>query len=71
MLLCLHIGNLSSTHGLIAEEVEYLDQAGDWAMTADLGTRHFFPEIVTTTLRSDIVLWSQKRKVIAIELTVP
>jgi len=49
-----------------------LDQAVDWKMAVDLGTRLTFPAIVPTTLRPDIVLWSPgTKKIIAIELTVP
>ena len=49
-----------------------LDQADDWTMAVDLGTRLTFPEIVPTTLRPDIVLSSKgTKKVIVIELTVP
>jgi hypothetical protein len=41
-------------------------------MKADLKKKLVFPEIVQTTLRPDIVMWSQQsKKIIAIELTVP
>ena len=41
-------------------------------MEVDLGKRLVFPDIVQTTLRPDIVLWSRTgKKLIAIELTVP
>ena len=50
-----------------------LGSASDWEMQADIKTRaHFPPEIVTTALRPDIVLWSKSTKQVAIvELTVP
>jgi len=41
-------------------------------MEVDLGRRLVFPNIVQTTLRPDIVLWSKKgKKLIVIKLTVP
>ena len=41
-------------------------------MAADLDRKLVFPNIVTTTLRPDIVIWSEKqRAIIMIELTVP
>lgn len=50
---------LQSTHG--------------WEMKADLGRKLHFPEeILSTTLRPDIIMWSKEgRKVILVELTVP
>ena len=40
-------------------------------MEVDLGRRLVFPDIVQTTLRPDIVLWSKAgKKLIVIELTV-
>ena len=45
----------------------------DWKMLADIGKQLVFPpEIATTTLRPDLVLWSPSlKKVYIIELTVP
>lgn len=41
-------------------------------MKVDLGQRLVFPDIVQTTLRPDIVIWSSKNKrLVIIELTVP
>ena len=41
-------------------------------MEVDLGKRLVFPDVVQTTLRPDIVLWSKTgKKLIVIELTVP
>jgi hypothetical protein len=49
-----------------------LHQAPDWKMACDLDKRLTFPEIVPTTLRPDIVLWSTAaKKLIVVELTVP
>ena len=50
-----------------------LNAARDWQMQADLDRRLIFPpEIATTTLRPDLVLWSNTRKLVyIIELTVP
>ena len=47
--------------------------ARDWKMLADIGRQLVFPpEIATTTLRPDLVLWSPSlKKVYIIELTVP
>ncbi|XP_061116493.1 NACHT, LRR and PYD domains-containing protein 3-like, partial [Conger conger] len=47
--------------------------ACDWKMLVDVGRQLVFPpEIATTTLRPDMVLWSpSRRKVFIIELTVP
>ena len=47
--------------------------ANDWEMQADVGGKTTFPgEVLTTTLRPDIVLWSRSsRQVILLELTVP
>ena len=43
-----------------------------WNMEVDLGKRLVFPDVVQTTLRPDIVLWSKAgKKLIVIELTVP
>ena len=41
-------------------------------MEVDLGKRLVFPDVVQTTLRPDVVLWSETgKKLIVIELTVP
>ena len=50
-----------------------LQGSKDWEMRADLGKQLHFPEeVVHTTLRPDIVLWSKTAKrVILVELTVP
>ena len=41
-------------------------------MSADLGKKLIFPSVVHTTLKPDIVLWSEIEKaIIIIELTVP
>ena len=50
-----------------------LNAARDWQMQVDLDRRLIFPpEIATTTLRPDLVLWSNNCKLVyIIELTVP
>ncbi|MGH0140562.1 UNVERIFIED_CONTAM: hypothetical protein FKN15_023230 [Acipenser sinensis] len=50
-----------------------LEAARDWKMLADVGQRLIFPpEIATTNLRPDIVLWSGSARLVhLIELTVP
>ncbi|XP_069133169.1 uncharacterized protein [Argopecten irradians] len=50
-----------------------LAMAADWEMRADIHQRIGFPEeVVSTSLRSDIVLWSRNSKqVLMTELTVP
>ena len=49
-----------------------LDGVGDWQMRIDLGKRLRFPDVVTTTLRPDIVVWSEShKKLFMVELTVP
>ena len=54
------------------QQVSILDGATGWNMEVDLGRRLVFPNIVQTTLRPDIVLWSKKgKKLIVIKLTVP
>ena len=41
-------------------------------MWADIGRKLVFPECAQTTLRPDIVVWSQSSKmIVAIELTIP
>ena len=50
-----------------------LEAARDWKMLADVGQRLIFPpEIATTNLRPDIVLWSGSARLVhLVELTVP
>ena len=50
-----------------------LATSNDWQMRADVNRQLSFPQhIATTSLRPDIVLWSQTEKtVLPIELTVP
>ncbi len=51
----------------------FLDTARDWRMTVDLDQKLIFPpEIITTNLRPDLILWSTSQKLLYIvELTVP
>ncbi|KAH3834437.1 hypothetical protein DPMN_107762 [Dreissena polymorpha] len=49
-----------------------LDESERWEMKVDLGKQLVFPDIVHTTHRPDIVIWSPKDKKLGmIELTVP
>ncbi len=50
-----------------------LGTANDWQMRVDLGKQLRFPEVITeTSLRPDIVVFSEKSKqVVMLELTVP
>ena len=49
-----------------------LDGSRDWKMEVDLGRRLVFPNVIQTTQRPDIVLWSETgKKLVTIELTVP
>lgn len=49
-----------------------LDESDQWEMSVDLKQKLVFPNIIQTTLRPDIVLWSTKDKcLIMVELTVP
>ena len=49
-----------------------LDRGGDWELRVDLDRKLVFPEIMDSTLRPDMVLWSRQAKtIIVIELTVP
>jgi hypothetical protein len=49
-----------------------LDESDQWEMSVDLKQKLVFPNIIQTTLRPDIVLWSNKDKcLIMVELTVP
>ncbi|XP_052280752.1 uncharacterized protein LOC127878274 [Dreissena polymorpha] len=48
-----------------------LDGSRDWKMEVDLDRRLVFPNVVQTTLRPDIVLWSETgKKLVTIELKV-
>uniref|UniRef100_A0A3B4XDA6 Reverse transcriptase domain-containing protein n=1 Tax=Seriola lalandi dorsalis TaxID=1841481 RepID=A0A3B4XDA6_SERLL len=55
------------------QEITILGSGKEWQMLADLRRQLMFPrEIVTTTLRPDIVMWSAvERAVHMIELTIP
>lgn len=49
-----------------------LHASSSWEMRVDLGRRLQFSEVVLTSLRPDIVLWStQDQKIVMVELTVP
>ncbi|XP_076075792.1 uncharacterized protein LOC143046522 [Mytilus galloprovincialis] len=56
-----------------AEGLGILGTASDWQMTANIHQRMSFPaEIAATSLRPDIVIWSQgTRQAVLLELTVP
>ena len=60
-------------HTSTATKEGILTSANDWELRADLQSRLVFPqEIVITTLRPDIVIWSAVTKqVVLLELTVP
>jgi len=48
------------------------DPMGEWQLASDLEQQLFFPaEIVATTLRPNIVIWSLQLKSVLIEFTVP
>ena len=54
------------------ERRSILERSQSWDMKVDLGRKLVFPDIVHTTLRPDIVIWSASaRTIIIIELTVP
>ena len=54
------------------QKLGVLASADDWELRADIGGKLTFPEIVETTLRPDIVLFSRsKEKLVLVELTVP
>lgn len=56
---------LQATHSI-------LDESDKWEMSVDLKQKLVFPNIIQTTLRPDIVIWSNKNKcLIMVELTVP
>lgn len=49
-----------------------LQSAPAWEMRVDLGRRLHFPQVVKTSLRPDLVIWSEEaKKIILIELIVP
>jgi len=49
-----------------------LDGAQLWEMRVDLDRRLSYPDIIQTSLRPDIVLWSvQSKRMVMVELTVP
>ncbi len=54
-------------------ETTLLDTARDWKMQVDLDQKLSFPpEIITTNLRPDLILWSTSQKsLFIVELTVP
>ncbi len=54
-------------------EITLLDTARDWKMQVDLDQKlRFPPEIITTNLRPDLILWSNSQKsLFIVELTVP
>ncbi len=54
-------------------ETTLLDTARDWKMQVDLDQKlRFPPEIITTNLRPDLILWSKSQKsLFIVELTVP
>ena len=56
-----------------AKQSRLLNGAQDWQMLADLAKVLHFPcQIATTTVRPDIVIWSDSRKCVHLaELTVP
>ena len=61
-----------TTHKQHTPTSSILDQVESWEMLVDLGKKLVFPNIVQTTQRPDIIIWSQKNKCLAmIELTVP
>jgi len=55
-------GNNTST-GQGNTRTGILDLADDWNMEVDLNRTLNFPDIVQTSLRPDIVLWSRGRRI--------
>ena len=56
----------------ISARTSVLDESDNWEMSVDLGKKLVFPNIVQTTLRPDIVIWSTRdKRMMMIELTVP
>ena len=60
-------------HHPTSKDTSILQSARDWRLEVDLDKKLVFPpEIVTTTLRPDMVLWSKAAKLAyVVELTVP
>ncbi|VDI22183.1 Hypothetical predicted protein [Mytilus galloprovincialis] len=59
-------------HATKSQQHFILDKGSEWNMRADIGKKLVFQECVQTTLRLDIVVWSQPSKmIVAIGLTVP
>ena len=60
-------------HHPTLKDASILQSARDWRLEVDLDKKLVFPpEIVTTTLRPDMVLWSKAAKLAyVVELTVP
>ena len=60
-------------HQTTPKDTSILQSARDWRMEVDLDKKLIFPpEIVATTLRPDMVLWSMAAKLAyVVELTVP
>ena len=55
-----------------ASTTSILDESDCWEMKVDLGKQLFFPNIIHTAQRPDIVIWSPNdRKLVMVELTVP
>lgn len=55
-----------------SSRVGVLATAQSWEMKVDLERKLQFPDVVQTTLRPDIVVWSSHgKKIVVIELTVP
>lgn len=49
-----------------------LHKAQSWEKRVDLGEKLQFPQVVQTTLRPDVVIWSEEaRRIILIDLTIP
>ena len=66
-------GQKRPKHPPTKPETGHLAMARDWKMLVDIGQQLIFPpEIASTNLRPDMVLWSPSRKAVyIIELTVP
>jgi len=56
----------------ITSNAGIMDRTNSWEMRVDIGRRLDFPDVVQTSLRPDVVVWSaSSRQIIVIELTVP
>ena len=54
-----------------APTTSIIDETDCWEMKVDLGKQLFFPNIIHTAQRPDIVIWSPNdRKLMMVELTV-